>query len=508
MRLSIRTKLMSVFIVILMAMGIVGWRGIVGMSDINEDLNEIKFYQFTPSRMIAEANIALLAWNRATLNHVLAENSQKMDEYEKIMLDQKGILIERLGALSQFRHLSNKGKELVRKTSEHLSEADPILDSVVRLSKAGKQEEGRYIIRTKLRPIIDRMDMEMTMFLQLQGKQLDEVLQATDDRYRQGFIRISWIIVTAIALSLLASFLVSRGFLKAVNLMVKGSKSAAAGDFEKAKVVITSKDEFEYLANVFNQMIDALRENIASIESAKIQLIGKVTEVEKSNKALDEFAYIVSHDLREPLRGIRNLSSFLQEDYADKLDSKGLSRLNRLMQLTQRLEHFIESILYYSRIGRTELSCSMVDLNSVVSETMDTLKFSLEQAKVEICIPEKLPAILCDRIRMGEVFSNLITNAIKYNDKPDKKIEIGFQADQNPYVFYVRDNGIGIRGKHMEKIFHIFKRLHGRDKYGGGTGAGLTITRKIIERHGGELWVKSILGEGSCFYFSLEGGGQ
>ena len=229
-------------------------------------------------------------------------------------------------------------------------------------------------------------------------------------------------------------------------------------------------------------------------------------ELAKSNSALDDFSYIVSHDLREPLRGIRNLSSFLVEDYTDKLGQEGRSKLERLKQLSRRLENQVESILYYSRVGRVELSFSETDLDSVIKEIIDSMKFSLEEACTEIRMPHKLPTIGCDRVRVGDVFSNLITNAIKYNDKPEKWVEIGFKPIQDSYVFHVRDNGIGIRRKHFEKIFKMFQRLHGRDKYRGGTGAGLTIVKKIIERQGGKIWVESTFGEGTTFYFTLQGG--
>lgn len=128
-------------------------------------------------------------------------------------------------------------------------------------------------------------------------------------------------------------------------------------------------------------------------------------------------------------------------------------------------------------------------------------------------MPRPLPTVLCDRVRIGEVFRNLITNAMKYNDKPEKWVEIGVVNDggmdhdggvvNDHYVFYVRDNGIGIQEKHQDTIFRIFKRLHTRDKFGGGTGVGLTIVKKIIERHKGRIWVESTQGEGATFKFTL-----
>lgn len=248
-------------------------------------------------------------------------------------------------------------------------------------------------------------------------------------------------------------------------------------------------------------------------ELAKINL-----ELERSNNELDSFAYIASHDLKEPLRGIHNYSSFLIEDYADVLSEDGVSKLQTLVRLTQRMEDLINSLLHFSRLGRVELDFKQTDLNELVAAVLDVFRISLEQTNVEIRIPRSLPTVMCDRVQMSEVFTNLISNAIKYNDRAAKWVELGFlepvkssrkrqmddgDAPEMVTTFYVRDNGIGIPDHHLSNVFRIFKRLHGPTKYGGGTGAGLTIAKKIVERHGGDIWVESIAGEGSTFYFTL-----
>jgi two-component system, chemotaxis family, sensor kinase Cph1 len=258
-----------------------------------------------------------------------------------------------------------------------------------------------------------------------------------------------------------------------------------------------------------------LRSAIIGLVLRKADELAKLNiELERSNSELDAFAYIASHDLKEPLRGIHNYSSFLIEDYADILNEDGLSKLQTMMRLTQRMEDLIDSLLHFSRLGRVELLMQKTDLNQVVKNVVDVFQISLKQTRVEIRIPRPLPIIPCDRIQVNELFTNLIGNAIKYNNKPEKWIEIGFldreetrderELSPSPIVFYVRDNGIGIREKHQEVIFRIFKRLHAANKYGGGTGAGLTIAKKIVERHGGNIWVESTYGEGSTFYFTLQ----
>jgi light-regulated signal transduction histidine kinase (bacteriophytochrome) len=173
------------------------------------------------------------------------------------------------------------------------------------------------------------------------------------------------------------------------------------------------------------------------------------------------------------------------------------------------MELLIDSLLHYSRLGRGDLTFTRVDVNALVSEVLDSHALMLREARVAVRIPDPLPTVRADRDRLGEVFANLITNAVKYNDKPERWIEIGTAARSeraDHVTFYVRDNGIGIPERHLDVVFRIFKRLHGREEFGGGTGAGLTIVRKIVERHGGRVWIESTSGEGTTVLFSLPRG--
>ncbi|MCC3426103.1 MAG: GAF domain-containing protein [Microcoleus sp. PH2017_01_SCD_O_A] len=239
-------------------------------------------------------------------------------------------------------------------------------------------------------------------------------------------------------------------------------------------------------------------------EMAKINL-----ELERSNTELDAFAYVASHDLKEPLRGIHNYSNFLIEDYGEVLHEDGIAKLQTLVRLTQRMEDLINSLLHYSRLGRSELSRQPTNLNDLVRQSIDILKIGGPPQAIEFRT-QSLPTVACDRTLVSELVLNLISNAIKYNNKTEKWVEIGLiesesasSKDPSLYTFYVRDNGIGIPQQHLERVFQIFKRLHAQDEYGGGTGAGLTIVQKIVDRHGGKIWVESTPGEGSTFYFTL-----
>jgi len=235
------------------------------------------------------------------------------------------------------------------------------------------------------------------------------------------------------------------------------------------------------------------------------------TDLARSNQELDDFAYIASHDLKEPLRGIHTYSNFLIEDHGQQLDAEAHCKLDTVQRLTKRMEALIESLLSYSRVGRVDLAVEPTDLNEILRDVADSIHITLKERDVELRIPRPLPTIVCDRVRVAEVFRNLVTNAMKYNDKPEKWIEVGCRdaggaapaAPLDSTVYYVRDNGIGIPEKHIDTVFRIFKRLHGRDKFGGGSGAGLTIVKKIVERHGGRIWVESVVDVGSTFCFTL-----
>lgn len=248
-------------------------------------------------------------------------------------------------------------------------------------------------------------------------------------------------------------------------------------------------------------------------KEAEANLLRYTRALERSNKELDDFAYIASHDLKEPLRGIHNHSRFLLEDNEDKLDPDSAGRLHRLVYLSQRMEKLVNDLLYFSRLGRQELAIQPTDINAVIHDIESTIDVLLEERHGKIIVPHTLPTITCDKPRVTEVFRNLIVNALKYNDSPEKLIEIGFldsciaaDGTNTKRVFYVKDNGRGIPSEFKDEVFRIFKRLQGsKDGQEDGTGVGLTFVKKIIERHGGKIWLESEPGSGTTFYFTLEG---
>jgi two-component system, LuxR family, sensor kinase FixL len=250
--------------------------------------------------------------------------------------------------------------------------------------------------------------------------------------------------------------------------------------------------------------------DVSHRKMAETQLLHYMRDLERSNQELDEFAHIASHDLREPLRGLTIQSEILAEEYRDKLGEDGRQRLERLSALCKRMDGIIKDLLHYARLGGGEFAIQEADMNDIVRDVRLTMETYLKDQNAEIIVPRALPLIACDKARVTEVMRNLITNGVRHNDKKKKSIEVGFIGHmaaphgQEKNVFYVRDNGFGIARENYDEIFSIFRRIpHKGDKGEQGSGVGLTFVKKIIQRHGGNIWLDSTVGEGTTFYFTL-----
>ena len=240
--------------------------------------------------------------------------------------------------------------------------------------------------------------------------------------------------------------------------------------------------------------------DLTEMKKLERELLEKTRRLEESNRKLEEFSHVVSHDLKQPLRTIQAFTQFLLEDYNDKLDEQGVKFLESLHRSSVRMKNLIDDLLKLSRIGTKREPLEPVDVGEVLSNVRDDLGATLKG--VELLVPGELPTIAANRTRTAELFANLISNAVKYNDKPHKRVEVGYEEKPREFVFYVRDNGMGIEERYREKIFELFERLGPVDDPES-TGAGLAICKRIVEEWGGRIWVESTPGEGSTFYFSV-----
>lgn len=229
-----------------------------------------------------------------------------------------------------------------------------------------------------------------------------------------------------------------------------------------------------------------------------IELAQLARALKRSNEELDQFAYITSHDLRAPLRGIANLSQWIEEDMGDRFTPEAHHQMELLRGRVHRMEAMIDGILEYSRIGRAKLSAEAIDTGPLLAEVLDLLD---PPVRIHVEIASGMPVVAGHRLRLQQVFMNLIGNAIKYHDKSAGRIVVACRDDGDFHEFSVSDDGPGIEPQYQEKIFVIFQTLHARDKVEG-TGVGLALVKKIVEAEGGRVVVDSQPGEGATFRFT------
>ncbi len=226
----------------------------------------------------------------------------------------------------------------------------------------------------------------------------------------------------------------------------------------------------------------------------------RTAQLEAANKELESFTYTVSHDLRAPLRHIEGFSRILEEDYTDILDDEGKRVFGIIITSARKMKALIDDLLAFSRLGRKGLSMSDVDMTKLVEEVFSELKSADQEVQLNL---HPLPTVYADRTLMRQVWINLVSNAIKFSFHQDiSMIEIGSKVDNDQYLLYIKDNGAGFDMQYADKLFGVFQRLHSSEDFEG-TGIGLSIVQRVIQRHGGRIWAEGNVGKGAAFYFTV-----
>ncbi|MBZ5589182.1 MAG: PAS domain S-box protein [Acidobacteriia bacterium] len=255
---------------------------------------------------------------------------------------------------------------------------------------------------------------------------------------------------------------------------------------------------------LFTDITDKKRAEAAlqeAYETLEHRVAERTAELARSNKSLEEFAYVTSHDLQEPLRMMASYSELLERRYREKLDADATDFLDYIVDGAKRMQRLINDLLAYSRVGRTDMEFEPVDCEAVLAQVTRGMAPALEESGARLT-HDRLPVVMGREGRLAQLFQNLIGNAIKFRGVEAPRVHVGAARLDGEWVFSVKDNGIGIEPQYHDRIFVIFQRLHGREKYAG-TGIGLAICKKIVETHGGRIWVESENGKGSTFYFTI-----
>ncbi len=245
----------------------------------------------------------------------------------------------------------------------------------------------------------------------------------------------------------------------------------------------------------------ALVYNISERKESEQQMLQLTAELKRSNEELEQFAYVASHDLQEPLRAVTSYTQLLAQRYQGNLDAKADKYINHIVDGASRMQQLINDLLAYSRLGTKAQEFEAADCQAAVQQSLCNLQIAIAEKQAVITC-ELMPTVMADEFQLVQLFQNLIGNAIKFCSQDVPIIQIAAIIQDDEWLFSVRDNGIGIDSEYADRIFIIFQRLHSRREYVG-TGIGLAMCKRIVERHGGRIWVESLSGEGATFYFTI-----
>ncbi len=325
----------------------------------------------------------------------------------------------------------------------------------------------------------------------------------------QNLIILGIVGVVALAAAWIASDLFVlrhvRGIVTAAQQMRSGTLRARSG-------VEHGPGELGELARSFDEMAAALEQRVVELQRAEADLkslnedlekrvVERTLELKRSNEDLEQFAYVASHDLQEPLRMITNYLQLLRQRYKDQLDPNAHDFIHFALDGSKRMNQLIHDLLAYSRVGTRGKEFVITETDQALDDALSNLTVAIEEGKARIT-RDVLPPVLGDEVQLTQLFQNLVGNAVKFRGEAAPEIHISVERKGAEWEFAVRDNGIGIAEQDFQRIFVVFQRLHSREKYAG-TGIGLAVCKKIVERHGGRIWVESKPGRGTTFRFTL-----
>ena len=381
-------------------------------------------------------------------------------------------------------------KDLIRNLVLHLKEQWNLDRASITLFDLDKEELNVTAVEGDKEEVIERTGLNPSEVINVE-RLLEEKVIVENDLERQDKRKGNdeKLLAKGIRSYLVIALKVNQQFFGSLNI---ASKQINAFDEETIEL---AKEVAQALSRMLHQLI--LQENLV-ISNDKLEK--RNLEFSVVNDELKQFAHIVSHDLKAPLRAIGSLSNWISKDYGDKFDELGREQMGLLTGRVKRMNDLIEGVMAYSKVGRKRDAKKYIDLNVLVKDVADTFAAN---RKIRIEIGDHLPTIYGEETRIFQLFQNLVDNAIKYNDKELGIIRINCAEKKKSWQFSVSDNGRGVEKKNFEKIFQIFQTLQARDDLES-TGVGLTIVKKIVELHGGKIWLESVPGEGATFYFTLD----
>ncbi|MCG7527068.1 CHASE3 domain-containing protein [Streptomyces sp. OfavH-34-F] len=326
--------------------------------------------------------------------------------------------------------------------------------------------------------------------------------QLDDARHARDRTLIALLVVFALCVVAL-SVLLQRTVARPLNDLAEASRRVRSSRYRRQRIEVGGPSDVRAVAAAVEDMRSRLVEELDAAQERETVLAQQTVELRRSNSELEQFAYVASHDLQEPLRKVASFCQLLDKRYGTELDGRGKQYIDFAVDGAKRMQVLINDLLTFSRVGRVHDSWTPVELDQSLDRALANLALVIEESGTTVVRESPLPAITGDPTTLAMIWQNLIGNAVKFR-RPDEPcvITVGCERDGDDWHFTVADNGIGIAPEFAEKVFVIFQRLHGRDEYDG-TGIGLALCRKIIEFHGGRIWLDPDSRQGARVHFSL-----
>ncbi|KOU57062.1 histidine kinase, partial [Streptomyces sp. WM4235] len=379
-------------------------------------------------------------------------------------------------------------------------------------AKAGTAGPSVQLGKDRFDEVRGRVKTQQTRLDTLQGDARATFAQARSERDHVLLAIVVAFLVTGLCLAVLLQMSVVRPLAE----VRAASRRVAAGAFEE-EIPETGPSDLRSLARAVEAMrrrtvaeLKASRRNAEELKRTAADLDAQAVELRRSNAELEQFAYVASHDLQEPLRKVASFCQLLEKRYGDRLDERGSQYIGFAVDGAKRMQVLINDLLTFSRVGRVQDARETVALDGTVDRALRNLATAVEESGAEIVRPERLPAVSGDPTLLTMLWQNLVANAVKFRS-PDRpaRVEIALRDDEEGtgaepgfHTFTVTDNGIGIPAEFADKVFVIFQRLHGRESYGG-TGIGLSLCKKIVEHSGGRIWIDTAHIGGTRMVFTL-----